>query len=97
MLFEESVIDGPVGCRWQVPARRYQRRVGALRLADLRHAYKRRPPNISGTPHKRAFSAGIRTWTIGNLPSCLAHRSTGSACDNPSTKASALAYGAPVA
>jgi hypothetical protein len=33
MLFEESVIDGPrLGCRWQVPARRLWRRVGALRI-----------------------------------------------------------------
>jgi hypothetical protein len=30
-------------------------------------------------------------------PSCIAHRSAGIACNNPSTKVNALAYGAPAA
>jgi len=31
MLWLESVIGTALWCCWQVPARRYQRRVGALR------------------------------------------------------------------
>ncbi len=82
MLWLESVIGTALWCWWQVPARRYQRRVGALRAGlALKRLGSSRKAVISGFPwvvnqrhHRRSGDRqrrerASRSWCAYSRPS----------------------------